>query len=242
MIDAQAGRTGDAYGTRVAVRLTLLPVALGVAWLLYGLFRLGWAGWYGQDLRFYTAATARLLAGEGWFLTRQLAGPYLIQAGDVLYPPTTAWLFAPWLVLPTWAFIATPIVITGWAVVRLRPAPRVWPLMGLCAMWPETIVKVIAANPGLWVMSAVALGALVRWPAVFALLKPTLAPFALLGVRSRAWWVALGGVAVATVPVIESTLLYPRVLMDARGGGVFYSLWDLPMVLLPTFAWLGRRR
>ena len=74
---------------------------------------------------------------------------------------------------------------------RVRPAPVAWPFMALCCFWPPMVARIVAGNPVMWVMAAVALGFVVRWAFVGVLLKPSLFPFALLGVRDRSWWIAL---------------------------------------------------
>lgn len=215
----------------------LIIVGFALFEVAYGIVVWGWLGWFGQDLGFYTAATSNLLTDGTWYLPRQLAGPYPIAAGDVLYPPVTAILFAPWLALPAWTFTAIPVGLTAWAVARMRPAWWAWPLLAACLVWPDTQVKVIAANPGLWIMAALALGLLYRWPAAFVLLKPTLALFALVGAKDARWWLVVALLALASLPVLSLTLAYPRVLLDAQGGGLFYSLWDLPLLALPLIAW-----
>ena len=222
------------------IAVSLLVLAAGI-WA-YGWF--GPPGWSANngDLTIYTDATRRLLAGEGWYLERQLGGPYDIAWGDVLYPPASAWFFAPWLVLPGWTFVAIPLGITAWAIWRLQPAPWTWPLMALCLLWPMTGLKVLSANPNVWVTAAIALGALYGWPAAFVLLKPSLAPFALIGIRSRSWWLVAGVLVLLSLPLLAATLEYPRVILDSRGGGIGYSLWDVPLVLVPVIAWLGRAR
>jgi hypothetical protein len=108
-------------------------------------------------------------------------------------------------------------------------------------VWPETHVKVISANPGLLVMAALALAALYRWPAVVAVVKPTLALFSLVGVKSRGWWVGLMVLGLASLPFLALTLAYPAVALNAQSPRPFYSVWDLPLVALPLIAWAGAR-
>jgi hypothetical protein len=71
------------------------------------------------------------------------------------------------------------------------------------------------------------------------LLKPSLAPFALAGIKSRAWWVGLVVLGLASLPFLADTLLWPRVVLDASGGGILYSLSNVPLMLIPGVAWLG---
>jgi len=228
--------------SRWAKPLALAFVVLAVAMTIAGILWFDWLYWWTRDLDWYVDATRRLLTEGTWYLDRQLHGPYELQGGDVLYPPVSAILFAPWLVLPGWSFIAIPVAITAWAVRRLRPAAWVWPLMALCLLSPQTLGKVMAANPTLWAMAAVSLGTLYGWPAAFAVVKPTLVPFAVFGIRSRRWWLVIAGLAIASLPVLGLTLLYPQVVLDARGGALYYSIWDLPLMLIPVIAWLGRSR
>ncbi len=220
---------------------TIAIVALTVAFWVYGF--LGPPAWrvVDPDLTIYTDATRRLLGGGGWYLPRQLNGPYAIVQGVVLYPPVTAWFFAPWLVLPPWTFSAIPVAITAWAVWQLRPAPWTWPLIALCIMWPMVPLKTLRLNPSVWLMAATATGLLYRWPGVFVTLKPSLLPFALIGIRSRGWWAVAGLLVLASAPVVADTLRYPSVVLNAQGGGLMYSLPDVPFLLIPIFAWLGSR-
>ena len=74
------------------------------------------------------------------------------------------------------------------------------------------------------------------WPSTLVLLKPSLFPFALIGLRRRAWWAQLGLLGLLSLPVLYLTLIYPRVILDSRGGGLLYSLDDVPLLLLPVIA------
>src|SRR5438132_1855337 len=106
---------------------------------------------FGVDATLYRDVTLRWLGGGPFFEPRQLAGPYEIEAGDVLYPPVSLVLFVPFAVLPLalaailwWAI---PIGATAWAVAWLRPRPEVWPLLSLCVAWPTTLLKTWTGNP-----------------------------------------------------------------------------------------------
>jgi len=54
----------------------------------------------GVDFSLYRDVAARWLAGGSYFEPHQLAGPYTIEVGDILYPPVGLWLFVPFAVLP----------------------------------------------------------------------------------------------------------------------------------------------
>ena len=165
----------------------------------------------GVDFDLYRDATARWLAGGSFFEPYQLAGPYEIRAGDILYPPVALWLFAPFAAAgggPLGAVAAIlwwaiPLAITGAVVLRLRPAPWAWPLLALCAANPTTLLKTWTGNPVIWSMAALAIaviGGRTRFAAPFVLLKPSLAPFALFGANRRSWWLGLAAVVALCVP------------------------------------------
>jgi hypothetical protein len=227
--------------TRVAAIAVTFGLVLAAVVILGHGFANGWAGWYGQDLAFYARATQRWIETGQWVLPRQLAGAYAIQPGDILYPPVTAPLFAPWLVLPAWTFVAIPVTATAVLVARMRPAAWAWPLLAACLVWPDTQVKVIAGNPGIWLALVMAYGLRLGWPTVLVLLKPSLFPFALFGARRRSWWVALGAVALVSLPFGALWVDWLTAVRNSNGG-VLYSLADVPFVLIPLVAWLARAR
>lgn len=193
-----------------------------------------------DDLRIYQDATRRLFTGGEWYLPHQ-AEPYTVSHGDVLYPPVTAWFFAPWLILPAWTFVVIPVSIVAWVVASYRPAPWTWPILAACLVFPPTLLYLAYANPGLWIVAFVALGLRYQWPGALVLLKPSMAPFALIGIRSRGWWMTVALLGVASLPFLAETLAYPGVILRAEGGGLLYSLGSYPMTLIPLVAWLTSR-
>jgi hypothetical protein len=233
-------RTRTRWGDPVAVGLAVVIVAAGLAFFIEAGNEVGWTRIWFDDLKIYTDATARLFAGDGWYLPRQLGGAYHIEFGDVLYPPVTAWFFTPWLILPAWTFSAVPVGILGWFVLAARPAAWTWPILAFCLVFPVTLVYIAFANPTIWVAAFVALGLRFGWPGVLVLLKPSLAPFALIGIRSQSWWIGLIGLGLASIPFLDMTLDYPRILLDSRGGNFLYSGTSIPILALPIVAWLGR--
>lgn len=201
---------------------------------------------FGVDFTLYRDVAARWLGGGPYFEPYQLSGPYEIRAGDVLYPPLGLWLFVPFALLPAVVaaaiWWAVPIAATAWSIARLRPRPETWPLLALCVAWPTTLLKTWTGNPVIWTMGGLALGTLYAWPSVLVLLKPSLAPFALFGANHRSWWVALGLLVIASLPFGALWLDWIATLANSRGGGPLYSALEVPMLLLPLIAWLGRTR
>lgn len=203
---------------------------------------------YAIDYGIYMGAVDRWWAGGSWYQVRQLGGAYPIELGDVLYPPILLYLLIPFRVLGPWLWWIIPAGTLGWVVWRHRPAPWAWALIALCLAWPFTPAKFLFGNPVIWAAAAVGLGTIWRWPAALVLIKATVAPFALIGIRDRRWWLAGVVLLAASVPLLADTLRYPQVLLDAQSnpvdgrGGPLYSLTEFPLMAIGLIAWLGRRR
>ncbi len=204
-------------------------------------------GALGVDLHTYLAATRHWLGTGSFYNPRQLAGHYAIEgasatySGDILYPPIAIVLFLPFLMLPQALWWAIPIGIIAYAVWRHRPAVWAWPLMAICLAWPITLAVMVAGNPAIWIAAAAAIGTLYGWPAVLVLIKPTLAPFALIGVRHRSWWIALGVFALVSLAFGALWIDWLRAaLINPVNGGIGYSLSQMPTMFFPLAAWAGR--
>jgi hypothetical protein len=197
---------------------------------------------FGIDFALYRDVAARWLAGGPFYEPRQLAGPYEVAHGDVLYPPVGLWLFVPFTVLPMVLWWAVPAAVTTWGIWRVRPRPAVWPLMALCLAWPTTPLKIWTGNPVIWCMAAMSVAIVYRWASPFALLKPSLFPFALFGIRDRSWWVGLALFVGLCLPFGALWADWIASVLNSRGGGPLYSALEAPMLLLPLVAWLGRTR
>jgi len=199
---------------------------------------------FGVDFALYRDVAARWLGGGPYFEPHQLAGPYDIQAGDVLYPPVALRLFVPFAWLPepvAWVlWWVLPIGAVAFALTRLRPAPASWPLIALCVAWPTTLLKTWTGNPVIWCVAALALGTLWAWPSAFVVLKTSLSPFALFGAWRRSWWVATAVLVVASLPLGSLWVDWIASLVNSQGGGLLYSSLEVPMLLLPLVAWAWR--
>jgi hypothetical protein len=200
----------------------------------------------GVDVTLYRDAAARWWSGGPFYEPRQLAGPYVVTPGDILYPPVGLWLFVPLALLPAVVAYAlwwlVPAVVTGWTIWRLRPRPVVWPLIALCLAWPTTPLKVWTGNPVIWCIAAMAIATAWRGAAPFALLKPSLFPFALFGIRDRSWWLGLAVFAALCLPFGTMWVDWIATVLNSRGSGPLYSILEAPMLALPLVAWLGRTR
>lgn len=200
----------------------------------------------GVDVALYREAAARWFAGGPFYEPRQLLGPYEVAHGDILYPPVGLWLFVPFALLPdALALIlwwAIPVAVTVVAIGAVRPRPAVWPLIALCLAWPTTPLKIWTGNPVIWSVAAMAVAILWRGGAPFALLKPSLFPFALFGIRERSWWFGLALFVVLCLPFGSMWLDWVTTVLNSRGGGLLYSALEAPMLAIPLVAWIGRTR
>jgi hypothetical protein len=98
----------------------------------------------------------------------------------------------------------------------------------------------VAGNSDLWAAFFVALGCRFGWGFALLVIKPTFAPLALLRARSRMLWLALAIVAGFCLPLMGLWLQYATVI-QTTDIDPFYSVLNLPLILLPVMAWLGRR-
>jgi hypothetical protein len=207
---------------------------------------------FGVDYRLYRDATERWLAGGPFYEPYQLAGPYPISAGDILYPPVALWLFVPFsatvgplVTAAQWAlWWLLPLGTVAAVVAALRPRPLAWPLIALCIANPTTLLKTWTGNPVIWSMAALAIAVVgsSRFGAPFVLLKPSLAPFALFGIRRRSWWAGAATFALLCLPFRAMWGDWLTSLENSQGGGLLYSALEFPMLLLPLVAWWGRTR
>lgn len=234
-------RTGPSRPLRIAAALAagaILLIQLPV--LLEAASRPDFNGYAGIDYELYMRATRRWLGGGHFYEPYQLAGPYLIGPGDILYPPVALVLFAPFVLLPAVLWWAIPLGATLLVLVLLRPSIMVWPLMAACLGWQPGQIHIISGNPVMWAMAAVALGTIFKWPSVFALIKPSLFVFAVFGARNRTWWYGLGLFAALSALFLPLWPDWLSAVLNSRGGGLFYSWQEAPLLALPIIAWLGR--
>src|SRR4051812_4993102 len=215
-----------------------------VAQLLLGLpyADLGGTDW-GADLRGYVEASRSWLAGDGFYLPRQLHGPYAIELGDVLYPPTTLYLFIPFLLLPYQLWWVLAVGLLGFVVWSWRPALWADASILVCLAFPNQPVLYFRGAPVIVFAALVAAALRWKWPGALILLKPSILPFALIGIRTRGWWITAAILLVLPLPLIPLIPDWLRAVVDARSPeGWLYSVKDLPLLMVPVIAYLGRTR
>ena len=238
---------GTPRGRAVAVLATVLVAALGVAYLAEAVPEWLSVNMFGVDFRIVESAADRWLHGGGFYLPYQLAGTYvhgehLGTDSPILYPPTLLLLLFPFTVLPAALWWFVPMTVTAWVVSSHRPRPLVWPVLMYLLVFPMSLWEIATGNPLMWFTMALALGTRFGWPAALVILKPTLAPFARVGVHRRTWWMAMGVVAALSLLFLPMWPDYLRVATNMESGrGVLFSLNQFPMMMIPLIAWLGRR-
>lgn len=195
----------------------------------------------GADLVFFRAIAQHWLDTGQFYLEVQLTGPYVVETlVHVLYPPTALVLFVPFIWLPSLLWWLFPVGVFIVAIRGLRPAPWTWPLIAAGIAYPVTVSQLIYGNTNMWVAAAIAGGVRWGWPSVLVLVKPSLAPFALVGARNRRWWAALVILALISVPFGTLWVDYVTALRNSSLSWT-YALVAAPLMVVPMVAWLGRR-
>jgi hypothetical protein len=227
----------------VARVLTIALLVAAAARLAHFLITLSPDVWdaIGIDYRIVTGAAREWLSGGDFYPSWQLEGPFPVPLrGEILYPPTALPLFAAFTVLPAALWWLVPITATAVMVARCRPAWWAWPVLAFLLLWPRTQEMILWGNPSMWIVAALAGGLTWGWPGAFVLLKPSLFPFALAGIRTRGWWVALGASLAATLPFLYLWPQYVTVIQNVEAG-LLYSLTEVPTLCIPIVAWAARR-
>ena len=198
----------------------------------------------GMDLGIYVDRTRSWLDGEGFYRDRQLNGPYRIENGASLYPPPTILLFLPWaLGAPGALWWLIPLAVSVVALRRLQPPLWGWVVLAFVLVYGRMLIAIILGNPSIWAFAGILAGAAFGWPALLALIKPVLAPFALVGATRRSWWIGLAAVAVAAVAFGPMWLDYARVLADARNErDIWYVIGEVPTAVALAIVGLASSR
>jgi hypothetical protein len=196
----------------------------------------------GMDYLFYGEVAKRWLETGAYYLPHQLSGPYTATLMvDNLYPPIALLLFLPFVVLPWILWWLIPIAVVGSFIAWTRPSPIAWPLLALVLIWPRTQTAFLFGNTDLWMAAAVAGGLRWGWPAALLAIKPTFLLFAAVGIRRRSFWIALGGLAIVSIPMAALWLDYVQAMRNVTITAD-YSVGSLPLVLAPLIAWFLRSR
>ncbi len=198
----------------------------------------------GMDYGFYVERTQSWMGGDGFYRDRQLHGPYDIENGDALYPPPIIVLMLPWAVgAPAALWWAIPIGLTVLALRKLKPPLWTWVVLAAVLVYRRTLIAIVLGNPAIWAFAGILAGAAWGWPAVLALVKPVLAPFALVGAPRRSFWIALAVAAVVSLAFLPLWPTYLQVLRDAHNTrDVWYVIGEVPTGIALAIVGLASRR
>jgi hypothetical protein len=227
---------------RVAVRVAAGVLLLAIGYeVFYSITNpLGVVHYWGADYTIYMEGARRWLSGGD-----------LYQPFTVYYPPTALLLFVPMSYLPAALWWAIPLGTIAYVVARQCRSD--WQRVALLAALADfALVPLASGNGSLWIAAGIVAGNRWGWPAAFIVLKPNLAPWALVGIRRRYFWVVLVALAIASVLMLPMWFDWLRALQDwysspawshgtvgaSRGEDYFTSL------LSPLFAllWFATRR
>ncbi len=208
-------------------------------------------GLLARDFELYMEATRRWMGGGLFYLPEQLAGPYDLPWGQILYPPQALALFVPFTVLgaPLGAllFILIPAVVTVAIIWSHRPRAWAWiAMLTVVVLHPDAPLPWIAGTPTIWAVMFIALATRWPWTSAFIWFKPSVFPFALIGIRDRRWWIVSAVFAVSVIALWPMMLDWVTVVLNSRGenSGLLYSLSPTAIAgpIIPLIAWLGRTR
>jgi hypothetical protein len=229
-------------GRALSVSLTVALVVVAIGEFVFLWRNIAEQDALGLDYKWFVGVAQHWLDTGQFYAPRQLTGAYQVETlVDVLYPPNALLLFVPFTVLPAFLWWAIPLGIFAAGIVYLRPARWSWPFIAACIAWPWTISQVLYGNTNMWIAAAVAGGVCLGWPAVFVLLKPSLFPFALIGVGRRSWWFALGAFALVSIPFGALWLEY-FTAMGNSDVSALRSIFTIPNLLPPVIALLASTR
>ena len=196
---------------------------------------------FGLDYRMHVEAAQRLLETGTPYLPFQLAGPFVISHGAILYPPIAFVLFIPFIWLPAVLWWVIPIAITAYCIWWWRPPLYAWVVIASIFSLEKTLNVYVFGNPSMWMVAAVAAGTVWHWPFVFVFAKPTFAPIAFLGAPDRRWWIALGVLGAVSV-LFGSVWFEWFTVVQNSNVSLIYNLPTVPLMLAPLIAWASSQR
>ena len=238
-ITAPALHAGVSVGPRERVGWFLLRVAFGALLAVVIVEAAAWAMVPNVgDHAVYIDAARQWMGNGSFYAAHQLDGPYVVSQTEILYPPLILPLLVVFSYVPAVFWWAVPMIILAGVLVYWRPSQLGWALILVCLANPFTFTIYLWGNPGMWFVAFVGLATIYHWPSVFVFLKPTLAPFALVGFRHRSWWIALSLFVVVSLALLPLWSDYIDVVSNARGPLVspLYSWQQVPLMLVPLIA------
>jgi hypothetical protein len=223
----------------VAVRVVAGVLLLAFVYQLYvaATHPLGVLHHWGADSTIYLDAARRFIAGGSFYANWQFQPATDPALNGQYYPPIALLVFVPMSLLPAPAWWAVPVATI--AYVAWRQCRTDWQRVALLAAVTLSITPFVAGNGTLWVAAAMVAGNRWGWPAAFIILKPTLAPWALVGFRSREWWIVMVALLLLSLLMLPMWFEWLRVLSAWPAASSYLpSVLSLELALL----WLATRR
>jgi hypothetical protein len=211
----------DRFNLAAALVVFQLVVIETAAFLVF--FLPAHSGWQlGMDFDFYVDQAERWLTTGQWYLPHQLAGPYVVESMlDNLYPPTALLLFLPFVWLPAVLWWVAPAAVLVYVIRGWRPKPLALFAMSVLMLYPPSIFAWLLGNTTIWTAAILAAGLRWGWPMALLVMKPSLA---FLGIAMLPLW-----------------LDYVTAMRNATLAAD-WSIRNIPLMLVPVAAWVGRRR
>lgn len=234
-IDTKTAPRRGLFGAAVLTALLLMFALLEAAIVLPPALSTGIHVTWGMDFRAYLEHAERWLAGGGFYLPEQLAGPYVVEdITGAVYAPVLLYLLVPFVWGLSWVvWWAVPLGIVAAAVVARRPSPWQWVVLAAILVYPRTWTVIVLGNPAMWAFAFLAAGMVWRWPAAFVPLKLTLAPFAIVGIGSRSFWKAAGVGLLLCLPFGYMWVEWVQAVVNAESSrGLEYTLGEWPIGIL----------
>jgi hypothetical protein len=228
---------------RIAVRVAAGVLLLAIGYeLFYSITNpLGVVHSWGADYSVYMETTRRWLSGGDFY-----------RPFTVFYPPIALLALIPMSYLPAALWWAIPVATI--AYVAARQCRSDWQRVALLAALADfALVPLASGNGSLWVAAAIVAGNRWGWPAALIALKPNLAPWMLVGVRRRSFWIVLGALALVSLVLLPMWVGWAQALEGwyanpawRQGNPGFASPGEdyLTSFLSPMFAllWFATRR
>lgn len=224
----------------LAVSLTGLAIIWGTLVMNASLNEIG-RRIIGLDFGHYLDATHRWLQVGTPYLANEVAAPFQYSPLTFLHPPITLYLLLPFVVLPPPLWWLLPIGFVAWSVYSWQPAIWSWPIVGWAMATSHAPVVLIVGNSNLWIWAGVAGGLRFGWPALVTIVKPSLLPLALAGIRRRSFWVGSALLVVLSLPFGTLWGAWLSVIRNSPADWT-YSLTDLSWLLTPVVFWFARTR
>jgi hypothetical protein len=208
--------------------------SVGLFVIVYGvtLYRWHTSGYIGWDAGHYFDAARRFVETGTPYLASEVAWPFVYGDLTFLHPPVSLYLFVPFAYLPFVLWWVVPIAGIAWLLRDAKAKPLI--IAVLC--WPTLPIAAANGNTDWWVLMFAIAGVRYGWPALAVIVKASLAPLMLSGVRHRSWWYGLPVLAVACLPFGALWADWVAVVQNSPGDLTYSLSAAVPLTIIPLVA------